>query len=473
MCKVIGNCTASVNVQRIGVNTMEILKFNELLSTKEKRIRIGESIVDIIARDCDEEIIKKNCQVGSDSDGSVKVSITNRGVPSFRKFKSFETSIRADGSIVSEFRGTGYGNNFMEFTSNSESGLSSIYIDASGKYVCNYILEMLKTIKSELNDPNHIKITDDGVIDDIRYILKDYSFNKELKDRLLRKGCVSAHVDGTSIWLINYDTKLSLSFNKKSPSVTIRANTVDDVKVAVTLIDYICEFCHTSAAWVCEHEKITNRYRDYMFGCNMITEQLAKSVFKNQAVSQKIIMNNNEDDYYNGAMFHSVQFLQKDDIIDITTILSGQSIDMNVVDSSTFNQLKVSGTMSKARIVTTNGYNLINRQLQTLDNLMEVPNEHSHPLPLLPNINRMLKNKYKRQEISEYAKALFDAQVVEVTENDFHLAIFNTGERRIPYKESLLIKQLSETEVLLEWNIHGRIKNMNLWRLFDKINHGM
>ena len=85
----------------------------------------------------------------------------------------------------------------------------------------------------------------------------------------------------------------------------------------------------------------------------------------------------------------------------------------------------------------------------------------------------MLKNKYKRQEISEYAKALFDAQVVEVTENDFHLEIFNIGERRIPYKESLLIKQLSETEVLLEWNIHGRIKNMNLWRLFDKINNDM
>ena len=82
--------------QRIGVNTMEILKFNELLSTEEKRIRMGESIVDIIARDCDEEIIKNNSQVWSESDGTVKVSITNKGVPSFRKFKSFETSIRAD-----------------------------------------------------------------------------------------------------------------------------------------------------------------------------------------------------------------------------------------------------------------------------------------------------------------------------------------------------------------------------------------
>ena len=238
MCKIIGNCTASVNVQRIGVNTMEILKFNELLSTKEKRIRMGESIVDIIARDCDEEIIKKNCQVGSDSDGSVKVSITNRGVPSFRKFKSFETSIRADGSIVSEFRGTGYGNNFMEFTSNSESGLSSIYIDASGKYVCNYILEMLKVLKCELNDPNHIKITDGGMIDDIRYVLKDRSFNAELTDRLMRRGCLVS-ANATELWLRSDRVIMSLSFNKKSPSIRIRANGDDDVRHAIAVIDYV------------------------------------------------------------------------------------------------------------------------------------------------------------------------------------------------------------------------------------------
>lgn len=460
---------------------MKILKLNELLSTEEKRINVGQFIVDIIAQDCNEEIIKKNCQVKACSDGSVMVSISNNGVPSFRKFKTFETCIREDGSIISRFngpngptrtKGVTYVPNCMQLISDPESGLSSIYINVSGKYVCNYIFNIVKMLKCELNDTDHIRITDDGMIDDIRYILKDRSFCAELTERLYRKSCVSVMVDATNIYVMDSVRLaiLSLTFNKKSPEIRIRANDVNDVKRIIALIDYICDFCHSSATWVREHEKNINRYRKSPLFCYMITEQLAKSVFRNKSFSQKMIINDDDGNYYKGAMFHSVQPWSENTIVDITTTLSSQSIDMNVVSGSAFDQLKISGTMSKAKIVTTNGYELINRQLQALDNCMEMPSEHSHPLPSLQNINRMLKDKHSREKIAEYAKTLFDTDDVRVTDNSLRVLIMNPEKRRGSFKNSLLIRSLSETVAVLEWNIHGRIKNMNLWRLFDKIN---
>lgn len=446
---------------------METLKLNELLSSQEKRLYVAERIIDVIAQDCNEEIIKKNCHVGTDLDGTVMVSITNIGVPSFRKFKSFKTYIGADGSLISKFWGTNYNTNYIELMSSPESGIS---IDVSGKYVSGYILRLLKMLKCELNY-SHIRITDDDAIDDIRYVLKDRSFNAELTDRLMRRGCLVS-TNGTELWLRSDRVIMSLSFNKKSPSIRIRANGDDDVRHAIAVIDYVCEFCHSLVMWVREHDKIINEYMKGESYFSNITENMANSVFSNQAFSQKIVINDADVDYYKSAMFHSVR-LSEDNVIDITTALSSQSIDMNVVDCSVFNHLKISGTMSKAKIVTSNGYDLINRQLQAFDNSMKMPSEHSHQLPSLQNINRMLKNKHSREKIAECAKTLFDTDDVRATENVFHLVIMNPGERRTPYKNSLLITFLSETEALLEWNIHGRIKNMNLWRFFDKINHGM